>query len=576
MRSAPPPAARPAASDDPASAAISTRLSRITASPRVAQLARPGRPRPAARSSRPAASAAACVAGRAHAALLDEAAHPAGGLASRGRPTRCDGTRPATTSCCVAVAQRRRRSGPGPAPPARGRRDRSAVSRKAATTPSSTPRAGQPRRQPQQGEVERRVDVEARPALRRQVTRVRSRPPPGSGPRRCRSRSSARAFERAIHVAGDDERIGAEAVVGDHLARARRGQGRQAARRRAAPARRRRHSRWPRRGLPAVRASGGRRAPPRRTSDPSGRLAASARAAAGAATSVPAAVKRRDSSAASRRLAARPRRAAYDASPGDRGRRLHHQDQTARDARSEASAMALAPIEPSPSSRWSCSRCIRSCTPAKRSHSPQRRWPTSGWSSGHGSASWPAIAAAEVAIERRVLSRQVCSSVSTAGVGRTRNAGADHRRVVGRPLAARRQRAGVGQPAPRGGGVGEGLRHVPVLLAAGRAQLLLGHGRQARPRASATASCWARMPRRGARPGSAADLAAEGAAADCVAPPSRRRPRPGRACSRACQPARAARHRSRGARSARPGGRRPWRRRPRPRPGTACRTRPAP
>ncbi len=40
----------------------------------------------------------------------------------------------------------------------------------------------------------------------------------------------------------------------------------------------------------------------------------------------------------------------------------------------------------------SCSRCIRSWTPANRSHSPQRSRPTCGCSSGHGSASWPATA----------------------------------------------------------------------------------------------------------------------------------------------------------------------------------------
>jgi cytochrome P450 len=36
---------------------------------------------------------------------------------------------------------------------------------------------------------------------------------------------------------------------------------------------------------------------------------------------------------------------------------------------------------------WSCSRCMRSWTPAKSSHSPQRSRPTSGCSSGHGSVS---------------------------------------------------------------------------------------------------------------------------------------------------------------------------------------------
>ena len=41
----------------------------------------------------------------------------------------------------------------------------------------------------------------------------------------------------------------------------------------------------------------------------------------------------------------------------------------------------------------SCSRCIRSWTPAKSSHSPQRSRPTCGWTSGQGSASWPATVA---------------------------------------------------------------------------------------------------------------------------------------------------------------------------------------
>src|SRR5205085_1865289 len=54
--------------------------------------------------------------------------------------------------------------------------------------------------------------------------------------------------------------------------------------------------------------------------------------------------------------------------------------------------------------RWSCSRCITSWTPAKTSHSPQRRRPTRGCSSGQASASWPSIEWATRAMTRRLCS----------------------------------------------------------------------------------------------------------------------------------------------------------------------------
>ena len=95
----------------------------------------------------------------------------------------------------------------------------------------------------------------------------------------------------------------------------------------------------------------------------------------------------------------------------------------------------------------------------------------------------------------------------TAGVGRTRNAGTDHRRIVDRPLAARRHRARVGQPAPRGGGVGEGLRDVPVFLAAGLTQLLLGRGRQRRGQGIGDSLLLDQDAGGRARSGSAQDLA---------------------------------------------------------------------
>ena len=85
----------------------------------------------------------------------------------------------------------------------------------------------------------------------------------------------------------------------------------------------------------------------------------------------------------------------------------------------------------------SCSRCIRSWTPAKTSHSPQRSWPTSGWSSGHGSVSCPATVRADRSTIRwlwAILRRSVARSAS-AGPGTPRHH-AGRRRPATRPAAA--------------------------------------------------------------------------------------------------------------------------------------------
>ena len=109
-----------------------------------------------------------------------------------------------------------------------------------------------------------------------------------------------------------------------------------------------------------------------------------------------------------------------------------------------------------------------------------------------------------------------------------------------------------------------------------------GSARSTRSSSSPTASCWARMPGTTALLDARANLAPQ-----CLEPGQapvrddarrrrRRAPRPrgasamerGRWSSRAAL--------ARGARSAPPAGRRPWRRRPPLRPGRACRTRRAP
>ena len=116
-------------------------------------------------------------------------------------------------------------------------------------------------------------------------------------------------------------------------------------------------------------------------------------------------------------------------------------------------------------SPWSCSRCIRSWTPAKTSHSPQRSRPTGGCTSGHGSASWPATARAARSTIRwlwAILRRSVGRGPRPPHRGSpwtTGGASAGHRPVAA-SCAARHS------PARDVRVVADGLGDVPVRLAA--------------------------------------------------------------------------------------------------------------
>ncbi len=362
--------------------------------------ARRGRPRPAARSRSASRERGGVVAGGAHAALLDEAAHPTGGLGLQVGP-RAGWHASGDHQLGVAVAQTapiRSSSGtsrarpPGPV----------AFSRKAATTPSSTrvpaSRVASRSRARSSGVSTSKRDQrsadrsrDTKPAASRQRTAALSVAQPARAfraPSTSPATTNASALKRLLATTSP----GRAPVSG--------GQGAVVEQRQRAGAR---HSRWPRRACPRFAPRGGRCEPPRRTTRPNG-SPASRRSGARRSTCAPAAPKRRDSSAASR---AWPRAATRRVRrvPRDGGRGLDHQDQRRRTLRARVSHGGWRRNQPSPSSRWSCSRCMTSWTPAKSSQPPQRRWPTSGWSSGHGSVSWPAIAAAEVAIERRDLSR---------------------------------------------------------------------------------------------------------------------------------------------------------------------------
>ena len=162
-----------------------------------------------------------------------------------------------------------------------------------------------------------------------------------------------------------------------------------------------------------------------------------------------------------------------------------------------------------PRSSWSCSRCIRSWTPANSSHSPQRSRPTCGWSSGHGSDSWPTTARVARSTIRwlwAILRRSVSRSAS----GATRDA-LDDARGVGRPAIAGGERRRQAQPHPRLAGVADALGDVPVALATRGPQRLLGecldHRGQRLGHASPAGSSSAG---RGPGPGPPADLATDG------------------------------------------------------------------
>ena len=247
-----------AASDEPATAAMSTRVSSTTASPSRASSATSSagdeRSMSAARIDR-----GACP-GRARSAC--RAPRPGRGRGTRSRSrasaTSLAGTRPATTSSAVrsritSPISSRCGTSSGRSP---GRR---AISRKPRTEPSSARVPVEAGRQPQQREVERRVDVEPRPRRRAEVAPGEARIVQRVAARALSRLARPRGVERPLEVAGDDERVGAEAVVGDDLAGDRREQRRRARRRRAsarAPRRRRSRSRRPVR-RPRERAPGG-------------------------------------------------------------------------------------------------------------------------------------------------------------------------------------------------------------------------------------------------------------------------------------------------------------------------------
>ena len=368
-------------------------------------------------------------------ALLDEAAHAAGALrleVAATSPTGPGRRRPARAS---PVADARRRSARGAGPRAAGSPGSRAISRKARTEPSSGACRRQPGRQPQEREVERRVDVEPRPGASAEVARRRSRPPRGAGRRVVgragleRGEGASMPFARspATTKASALKRLLATDLAGDRGERgrraARRRRGRQGAgagvadRVDACRASARRASAPGRRGVPAapverLRRSGGaanverghRRA---ERPEPLGELGRE-----------PAPPRRRHGGVRAGWLVGSP--------ASRRGR------PTGRAAPAAQPCVGGA----GPSRPWSCSRCIRSWTPAKRSHSPQRRWPISGWSIGQGSASCPAIAAAE--------SRERAAALGEEGEQRV---AASRRRAgdAGAPPAARS--AGHSPPA---------------------------------------------------------------------------------------------------------------------------------
>ena len=191
-------------------------------------------PRELGRSARPARSGAmsaartdrggrAGVARRAHAALLDQAADAAGGLGLELLP----GAQPAPVRPPPARRAGRgspRRSARGAAPRAAGRPGSRAISRKprtdavrAAACPAGAwPGAAAPGR----AWCRRRTA----PTAPRRGRATRSPPRSAVAAPRCRSRSPSSASSARVEVAGHDERIGAEAVVGDDLAGDRREQ----------------------------------------------------------------------------------------------------------------------------------------------------------------------------------------------------------------------------------------------------------------------------------------------------------------------------------------------------------------
>ena len=104
--------------------------------------------------------------------------------------------------------------------------------------------------------------------------------------------------------------------------------------------------------------------------------------------------------------------------------------------------------------------------PAKTSHSPQRRRPTSGWSSGHGSVSCPADASGPG--DQAAGSGRSARAAIAAGLAGAGHPDGHDRGCIGRPSPGRGPRGREREPGPRVARVTDGLGDVPIGLAAAR------------------------------------------------------------------------------------------------------------
>ena len=115
--------------------------------------------------------------------------------------------------------------------------------------------------------------------------------------------------------------------------------------------------------------------------------------------------------------------------------------------------------------------CMRSWTPAKSSHSPQRSRPTSGWSSGHGSVLVAGDLGGSAGDDSLALG-ELPDELLLVDDG-TRDAG-DHRRGIRRPAPGRREPGGEHEARPRRRDVADRLGDVPVRLAARQRERIVG------------------------------------------------------------------------------------------------------
>ena len=151
---------------------------------------------------------------------------------------------------------------------------------------------------------------------------------------------------------------------------------------------------------------------------------------------------------------------------------------------------------------------MRSWTPANSSHSPQRRRPTCGWTSGHGSVSWPGDGPGRPLDDPLALG-DLAEQRLAVRVRRARDP-LDDRRGVVRPAAGGRERRRQAQPDPRLAGVPDALGDVPVALAAGRPEDGLGERLDERGERVGHRRELGHDGRRAARSGALSDLASDG------------------------------------------------------------------